>query len=167
MAAEFPHTAEQRVVAGSLLGLVVGTAFPQQADLCRLLGVPSGTVSNWMSGERMTPMQVFLAVWRAAAARAPERTGALVEAFAEQVLGLRGRWHTFGEIRTGTSVPDELLDVHEKLANLRARYAAANSDGTVDAGEAGELLDALRTARKEFDELEATVNGTIAAARVQ
>jgi hypothetical protein len=167
MAAEFPHTPEQRVAAGRLLGLVIGTAFPRQIDLVQHLGVLPGTVSNWLSGERMTPMQVFLVAWRTAAAKAPERTGALVEAFAEQVLGLRGRWHTFGEIRTGTSVPDELLDVHEKLANLRARYAAAKADGKLDHGEVTDLVDALRSARKEFDELEATVNGDIVAARVQ
>lgn len=162
MSEPFPTSPSDRVRAGRLLAVVIGNGFDSQKDLAGHLGVAPSGVSQWTGGERPTPLPALFAALACAAARAPHRVSLLVETFAAEVLGIRGTWVS-STAQPGASVPAELLDVHDRLAAIRARWASATADGRVDDNERREVSDALQEARREFEELEATIAHDLAA----
>jgi transcriptional regulator with XRE-family HTH domain len=163
MPAPMPHTPADALKAAHLLATVIGNGFPTQRELAQHLGVAESGISQWMRGDRgIVPTVALLAAFAAAAARRPDRVPLLVETFAREVLGVHGTWVTSGA-RPGASVAVEMLDVHDRLAGLRARYAAAVSDERIDDGERREVTDAIAEVRRELEQLEATITHDLAA----
>jgi transcriptional regulator with XRE-family HTH domain len=157
MPAPMPHTPADALKAAHLLATVIGNGFPTQRELAQHLGVAESGISQWMRGDRgIVPTVALLAAFAAAAARRPDRVPLLVETFAREVLGVHGTWVS-STATPGASVPAELLDVHDRLAALRARHAAAMADGRATDDERRDVADAVQALRRELDELEATI----------